>query len=404
MFKMEGFTLASTMQLKSKSKQGTNLRVDEMSPMSLALNVTQVDTRKAQPDSNGNGSAQNGTLQAPEILSLYYAGAISPEMGAFVQLQYSNTGGFGLSMSDIRWATELNEGSRQVIVGVSANNQVSFSDPWQDTPSYWFPYYNTGVGLTPAASTQIEMAMGNVAGVGPYVYVPDVIGGGAIYASVEGYRSTANQMPVDSSTPMVISGVAPYWRLGWSKNWNNNSLEVGTFGYAPKISNNFMGQTNSVTSGPTDDFRDVGADMQYQYIGGNNIYSLEATAIREKQHWNTGYAGGYTSNTTDTLNHFKLTASWYHQRHYGLNLQYFDTTGTTDKLLYAPAAGTGSANGSPDSSGFVLQASYMPWYNTRFIAQYTAYNKFNGGKSNYDGYGRNASDNDQLLLGVWVLF
>ena len=46
----------------------------------------------------------------------------------------------------------------------------------------------------------------------------------------------------------------------------------------------------------------------------------------------------------------------------------------------------------------------MPWYNTRFIAQYTAYNKFNGGKSNYDGYGRNASDNDQLLLGVWVLF
>jgi hypothetical protein len=36
----------------------------------------------------------------------------------------------------------------------------------------------------------------------------------------------------------------------------------------------------------------------------------------------------------------------------------------------------------------------MPWLNTRFALQYVAYTKFNGSKLNYDGAGRNASDNN----------
>jgi hypothetical protein len=36
--------------------------------------------------------------------------------------------------------------------------------------------------------------------------------------------------------------------------------------------------------------------------------------------------------------------------------------------------------------------------------QYTAYNKFNGGGSNYDGLGRNASDNNALYLLLWFAY
>ncbi len=38
----------------------------------------------------------------------------------------------------------------------------------------------------------------------------------------------------------------------------------------------------------------------------------------------------------------------------------------------------------------------MPWQNVRLSAQYTAYTKFNGGTTNYDGFGRNASWNNTL--------
>jgi hypothetical protein len=36
--------------------------------------------------------------------------------------------------------------------------------------------------------------------------------------------------------------------------------------------------------------------------------------------------------------------------------------------------------------------------------QYVAYTMFNGGSRNYDGFGRDASDNDTLFVYVWTAF
>ena len=44
-----------------------------------------------------------------------------------------------------------------------------------------------------------------------------------------------------------------------------------------------------------------------------------------------------------------------------------------------------------------------PWANVRLGLQYIAYTKFNGGNSNYDGAGRNASDNDTTFAYFWVI-
>jgi hypothetical protein len=40
----------------------------------------------------------------------------------------------------------------------------------------------------------------------------------------------------------------------------------------------------------------------------------------------------------------------------------------------------------------------------RISLQYIIYNKFNGAHSNYDGFGRNASDNNMLYALAWVMF
>jgi hypothetical protein len=75
---------------------------------------------------------------------------------------------------------------------------------------------------------------------------------------------------------------------------------------------------------------------------------------------------------------------------------------------------SGSANGKPNSNEFILEADYVPfgkadswagpWVNLKLGIQYTIYTEFNGGTSNYDGNGRNASANNTLYLFAWMIF
>ena len=50
------------------------------------------------------------------------------------------------------------------------------------------------------------------------------------------------------------------------------------------------------------------------------------------------------------------------------------------------------------SEGFISNVSYWPYQNIDLAVQYTNYTRFNGGTTNYDGSGRNASDNNTLYL------
>jgi hypothetical protein len=45
-----------------------------------------------------------------------------------------------------------------------------------------------------------------------------------------------------------------------------------------------------------------------------------------------------------------------------------------------------------------------PFINWKLGLQYTIYTEFNGASNNYDGYGRNASDNNTLYLFLWTVF
>ena len=155
--------------------------------------------------------------------------------------------------------------------------------------------------------------------------------------------------------------------------------------------------------GSTNRFTDVAADAEYQYIGDRNIFTLLTTYIHEDQKLDADYLLG-ASNKTDTLQTFRFVGNYYYKHRYGLSLGYFNTWGSTDQLLYTPDPVVGSNNGSPNSDGFVAQVSYLPWLNTKFVLQYTAYDKFNGASSNYDGSGRSASNNDTLFLLGWLNF
>jgi hypothetical protein len=124
------------------------------------------------------------------------------------------------------------------------------------------------------------------------------------------------------------------------------------------------------------------------------------------------FASGAAANPKDDLTTSRLALTYYFRRKIGGTLGYFSTTGSGDAVLYAgPAApGTGptgvitSANGRPDTRGLIAEVNYLPWLNTKLGVQYTAYTKFNGGGTNYDGAGRNASDNNALYALLWFAF
>ena len=100
----------------------------------------------------------------------------------------------------------------------------------------------------------------------------------------------------------------------------------------------------------------------------------------------------------------RFNASYYPRQWLGVSGGYFDTRGSTDVGLYAPAAVEGSSNGSPKTNGFVGEVDLNPWENTRLGLQYTGYSNFNGGKTDYDGSGRDASGNNTLYAFAWLAF
>jgi hypothetical protein len=51
-----------------------------------------------------------------------------------------------------------------------------------------------------------------------------------------------------------------------------------------------------------------------------------------------------------------------------------------------------------------MQFAFWPLQNIDLSVAYTGYTKFNGGTTNYDGAGRNASDNNTVYIAVWLNF
>ena len=145
-------------------------------------------------------------------------------------------------------------------------------------------------------------------------------------------------------------------------------------------------------------------DIQFERQFTNGQFSLRTAYINEKQKLNATFGTGDSEHIDNKLNKFNLDGSVYFKPGLNFTLGYFNTTGSSDNGLYAPEAVNGSNAGIPDSRGIRTQIDFLPWENTQLSLQYFAYNKFNGASSNYDGFGRSASDNNMLYLQFWFAF
>lgn len=420
MFKANGYTLSSVPQVKGgvTPEHDESLSLNRLPPLSVMLQVSDTTLEKAVPQADDHlARDQNNTIGFPQQLSLFYAGRIAPHIGVFSQLTYDNQGAtIAIDNTDLRFADlAVLPGDRSLIYGLSVNNNPTVQDLWNTTPAWGVPYAATNAGVTPLAVTAIDQNFAqDVAGATVYLMWNEslYLEAGAYRSAKQGYTNqlTGAAGPLDGTATNVIDGVAPYWRAAYEQQWQRHSLEVGVYGATFKL---FPGGDTPAApvalQGPTNRFADVAEDLQYQYLGDQNIVSVAGTRIHETQTLNASFANGTSANPSDELTTSRLAATYYYRRKWGGTVMYFMTTGTTDNLLYPyPATGSpgvvGSATGSPNTSGVLTELNYVPWLNVKLSAQYTVYTKFNGAGSDYDGNGRNAHDNNTWYFLMWFAY
>jgi hypothetical protein len=378
-FKANGYTLTTASAISDQGadtlKPRTRLNLLNNLPLSV---MAQSSFSRVAKDVVGQ---QNNSGQFPQQLSLFFAGQITPRIGSFIQMTYAD-GAFGLDNADIRYANTTNFGSNSLLYGLSLNNNPTSQDLWNTSPAWRFPYASSSSAPSPAKATLVESLGGQVIGLGAYALLNNFL-----FAEFSTYRSAQIGMhnPPDTTNSNVIKSFIPYWRLALQHEWDKNYLEVGTYGIAST-------QYLSGISGALDKFVDIGVDVQYERALSYGNFSLHSSYVSERETRDLSTEGTYKFNS------FKLDVNGYLKNGCGATIGYFNNTGSTDVVNFP------NGDNKPNSSGFIFQIEYLPWYNTKFATQYVAYQKFDGSSTNYDGMGRNARNNNTIYLLAWLSF
>lgn len=373
-----------------------------LSGMAVA-NWTHTAKDRADPISGHDGTNNNVALQEA---SIFVAGRLAPGLGTFIQTTYSEIDRHtSLDQFEMRYAHPVKLLGQDATLGVSVNNNPTLSDPWNSMGAWAFPYTSSDLGFESAAAPLLQGGVEHqVLGASTYLALDN-----GLYAEFGGYRSLTpsflGKLGIESEAGS-LKGIAPYGRLAYSKDWGRQNATVGLVGMTARLNPDRDG-------GATDKYTDWGVDASYQYLGNRkNVFSVNLSYIHEKQQLNHAVELGDLTTANHTLNSLSGDISWYHNKHYGLTLGAFHTSGTTDPELYGPNPEDGSRTGRPNTTGYIAQADWTPFggegqstlANLRLGLQYKGYTQFNGAKSDYDGSGRNAKDNNTLSAFAWIAF
>jgi hypothetical protein len=376
-------------------------------PLALMAVVGYNQTSKNLPESPAPHYSTNNNFAMNE-LTAFYAGRITQHVGAFIEAAYSGIERHtAWGAVDVRYARSTTIGGKGVVFGVSINNNPTVTDLWNSTPVWSFPYTGSDLAPGPGASPMLFGGISErVLGPSFYAMIND-----HLYLEAGVYKGMSDQwlsnVGLTADDNLHLDGAATYWRAAYQFDKDRNSYSVGLLGLNVK-------QQPDPAAPETDRYNDIGFDATYQYAGD---HGLAATAnllwVHEKRHLDAAFAAGESDSDTNHLNALQFDASLAWQQTWVASLGWFNTNGSSNAGLFpADSEVDGFTNGSPDSRGYTMQLEYIPfgkissfarpWANIRLGIQYKGYQRFNGGSSNYDGFGRSASDNNTLFAFAWL--
>lgn len=344
-------------------------------------------------DTNDNTAFQEG--------SVFLAGRLADHIGSFTQATYSGIDrAWAWDNLDIRYARELNAFDKDLTLGLSLNNNPGIQDPWNTLPAWGFPYIGSDLAPGSPAAPLLADGLGTkVLGLNAYAFFNQ-----RWYAELGAYESldrrTLHRVGVARADVIDTAGLSPYARLTYSRDLHSQAYSVGLVAMHSNI--------RPEPGAQQDSYSDFGIDGSYQFLGNRrNIFTVNGLALVEKQNLGGTFGLEGASNRDQTLHSYNVNFSYYRDQTYGASVGFFDVDGSHDNLLYAD-----NLAGRPNTRGEVFQIDYTPfgkddsWLapnaNLRVGLQYTLYNRYAGRASNYAGTGRSASDNNTLMVFLWL--
>ena len=368
-----------------------------------------------------NNTATNTAQHAPfgannnvalDQVSGFVGGGIGDHTGGLIQFTWSQeSNAANLDNTDLRpYTTTFDLGGKELRVGTTINNNPTVQDPYTSTYAWGFPYIGSKFANGPTGSPLLAGGLGQSAlGYTAYAWYDNKLYlEGGLYSTLGSWAlgRIGNNYGVGATT-----NPAPYLRAAYEWNWGSNEAHVGAlFMHADVSPATDLFATSSAFG--TDHYTDYAVDADYQFLGdGTNIFTVQAIATHEDQNLLGSAAMNGVAGAQYSLNQIHADVSYWYKNTYGLTLGWQKTWGPANPILFANG---GSVNDKPNTNAFILEADWVPFgkedsqwaplANLKLGVQYTAYTQFNGGTSNYDGAGSNASGNNALLLFAWFMF
>jgi hypothetical protein len=388
MFKLTGYTMG-----------------ERSNPLAAMVVASRTSTK------NSDGSTLNGRAIV-DFASVFLAGKVTDNIGGFAQYTQSFydtqdpnnnwAGHFAADNFDLRYADRQIDTKNDVVWGLTLHNNPSVQDVWNTSPAWGYPYVSTthgAFGGLPAA-TLVEGALAQqVAGMGGYAFLNK-----SVYAEITSYQTAKGSTSFlsygsktgDSNHPLtLLDGNALYWRLAYTHEWGAQNIMLGAFGLNARTFPNDSASNMPVTDAGSTHFKDIGIDAQYQYLMSPHTFTGNFRAVHETI--NDASLTAYAAPAS--LNTLMVKASYVYREKYGGSLVYKTVTGSADASAYSF-----SALNVPDASMWTTELFWIPLQNVRLGIQYSWFTKYAGASSNYDGSGRNASDNATTYLYLWTAF
>ncbi|WP_295925758.1 cytochrome C [uncultured Xanthomonas sp.] len=354
-------------------------------------------------DSDGNGtkipvSAQlTATRSVPargesrtrfSEADLYLAGRITDNVGGYVKVARTNNGKNDyttrLDNVDLRAVVKSFQlGGKDTLLGVSVNNNPGSQDPIGMLPN--------ASGLGPASAYASSTTLLNQSSLSNRVIGTSVYG---LYdRNWYGELGTYTALPLSTQDDLGYAiGGDPgklsdtgYLRLSYMKDLKRQFFSAGVVALTTR-------RQLPRSTGPRDDFTDLGYDLNYQFLGTReHILKLGYLNIYERRRYgsalidptNPALAGPRRASVRDQ----SISLNYTYKQSYSLLLAHFINTGSDDPFRYRPY-------GAPDTTSNLISASWAPFgkddsyssiSNLRLSATWFRFSKFNGSTDNVFG-------------------
>jgi hypothetical protein len=344
--------------------------------------------------------------------SVYLAGRLAPKLGAYLKVMHSddpfNSGAARnteLQNADIRYTDTAKAGDRELLWGLSLNNNPGVQDPLDANQAWGFPAIGTTGSLFNGTTTPTvpRRVLGLTAfGLWDQHWYAEA---GAYRSLSRSLQDTLGQDP--QSDPGRFSGLAPYWRLAYLHDMKTQFFGGGIYGMSAKRQLAVISPQPLMTerSGANDTLSDLGVDAMYEYLGNReHVVQLRANAVHERRRYGSTPANPFTGAVAPAramVREMTLGGTYVFRQSYGITMA-VTRSDSKDPVRYFPFGRTDSKVRYTEVfwTPFGKEDSWAaPWANLRLSAVWTRFDKFNGGvQSVFGPFSPNARDLDSFQI------